>query len=135
VCAAFHHINSPTSLTLLLQKKIIQDHPFLHTPLYKVRLQEAATAKQAARVERARLKAQRKQERAQKKQERAVKKQERLRLRRAMSYRAREVGAWPVYPSSRDDLVERDPTPESDLVYPRFVAWMESSADVYWTLL
>jgi hypothetical protein len=155
----YHHcINSPFhSLALRLKKKkaMVKDHPFLHTPLYKVRLQEAAAIKKAAikkaahvelykvrlqeaaaikmaaikkaaikkaaRVERARWKAQRKQERRP--------------LRRWMHDKAFEVGAWPVYPSYKDDLVEQDPTPELDSEYPRFKAWMKSHADIYWTLL
>jgi hypothetical protein len=61
---------------------------------------EAAMAKKAARVEKARWKAQRKKER--------------LPLLLWMRAEARHYRVHPVYPEWRDDLVERDPTPESE---------------------
>jgi hypothetical protein len=55
-------------------------------------------------------------ERIRKYQER--KKKERLALLLYMRETAKELGVHPVYPSFRDDLVTRDPTPWGEDYYP-----------------
>jgi hypothetical protein len=70
--------------------------------------EETATAKKMERVEKAKWKAQRKKER--------------LPLLLWMHNQARQLGVHPIYPDYNDNLVEQDPTPESDRGSPRFLS-------------